>query len=135
MFALDVFRRGQLIERVREKNLVVDAGKAPMARLLGGTVTGNSVTTIGFGTSGTTPALGNTALTGAFTKALGTIDYPVAGQVRFAFSLLTSEANGLAILEFGLFTGAGALFARKTRTTALNKDVDLSLTGTWIITF
>jgi hypothetical protein len=87
------------------------------------------------GTNGTAPAGGNTSLTSPFTKVLAGITYPNTNQVEFDFTVLTSEANGMAILEFGLFTAGGVLYARKVRAAALNKASDLSFSGSWIITF
>lgn len=136
-FLLKVYRRGLIVPElcVDEPNLIVNGSKTAHAHLLGGDVTGRSVTTIGFGTSGTAPATGNTALTGAFTKAVDAVTYPDASSVTFAFSLGTTENNGMAILEFGLLTGGGALYARKVRSVALNKDSDLSFAGSWTIAF
>lgn len=135
VFELAIYRRGRLIQEVREHNLVVDNYKVTHARLIGGDVTNRSITTFGVGTNGTAPVAGNTALTGAFTKAIGSVTYPASNQVSFAFSLASGEANGMAILEFGLLTGGGLLYARKVRSVALNKESDISFTGTWTITF
>lgn len=138
---LDAYRGGELVERIElvehfeGENLIVDGSKQTHARLLGGDVTNRSVTQIGFGTNGTAPVGGNTALTSAYMKAIDAVSYPATNQVQFAFSLGSGEANGKAIMEFGLFTAAGVLYARKVRTAALNKDSDLSFTGTWTITF
>ena len=135
IFTLNIYRKGVLIEVYEDKNLVVDLSKQQLARLIGGDVTGRSLTKIGFGTSGTAPAVGNTALTGAYVNNLGAVTYPATNSVQYAFSLSTSEANGLSILEFGLFTTGNVLFARKTRTGAIVKDSDLSLAGSWRINF
>lgn len=135
LLILDVFRRGTLIEHFEQKNLIVDASKDVLAHLLGGSVTNRSVTQIGFGTNGTAPVGGNTALTGSYVKALDSVTYPSTGTVQFSFSLATGEANGMAILEFGLLTAGGTLIARRVRSAALNKDTDLTLNGTWQITF
>lgn len=135
IFSLEVWRRGELIEVYEDENLVVDASKQQLARLIGGDVANRSITKIGFGTSGTAPVGGNIGLTGAYVKALGTVTYPVAGSVQFAFTLGTTEANGLSIMEFGLFTAGDILFARKVRTGAIVKDSDLALAGTWQINF
>lgn len=132
---INVFKRGVLVETFDEQNLIVDGYKQTHARLLGGDVTNRSVTRFGVGTNGTAPAAGNTALTGAFTKAIDTVSYPAANQVKFDFSLSSAEANGMAILEFGLFTGGGVLYARRVRSSALNKDSDISISGSWTITF
>lgn len=134
-FRLHVWRRGVLIETVREPNLVVDNYKFLQARLLGGDVTNRSVTRFGVGTSGATPAGGNTALTAQFAKALDSVSYPAANQVSFNFSLGTAEANGKALLEFGLLTDDNTLYARKVRAVALDKTLDISFTGSWVITF
>lgn len=135
LFELRVFRRGALIEEWADRNLVVDNYKLTHARLLGGDVTNRSVTKISLGTNGTAPAAGNTAITSPFTKAVSSVTYPATNSVRFSFSILTSEANGMAILEFGLLTAGDLLYARKTRSAALNKESDISFTGTWTITF
>ena len=134
-FILNVFRRGELIEVFDEKNLIVTNSKQIHAKLLGGSVANQSVTQIGFGTNGTAPAAGNTGLTGTYLKAVDAVSYPATNQVQFNFSLSSSENNGMSILEFGLFTAGGALYARKVRSAPLNKDSDLSLSGSWIISF
>jgi hypothetical protein len=130
-----VMRNGEVIEEIDEQNLIVDVSKTIHSRLLGGSTTGKFVTTIGFGTSGTTPVAGNTTLTSAFTKALDSVTYPASNQVQFNFSLLSTEANGKDILEFGLLTGDSSLFARRVRTGVLSKQSDISLTGSWVITY
>jgi len=135
LFHLDIFRGGKLIEVFEEKNLIVDLSKQTHARLLGGDVTNRSVSKIGFGTNGTAPAAGNTVITGIFSKNVDSVTYPLTNQVTFAFSLAAGENNGMAIMEFGLLTTGNVLYARKTRALALNKDSDISLTGSWTITF
>lgn len=135
IFTLNIYRKGVLIEVYEDANLVVDLSKQQLARLIGGDVTNRSLTKIGFGTSGTAPAAGNTSLTGAYVNALGAVTYPATNSVQYAFMLGTSEANGLSIMEFGLFTTGDVLFARKTRSGAIVKDSDLSLAGTWRINF
>lgn len=132
---LEVYRRGELIEVFEEENLIVDGSKQTHARLLGGDVSNRSVTRFSVGTNGTAPAAGNTALTSPYTKAIDTVSYPATNQVQFAFSLGSGEANGKAIMEFGLLTAGGTLYARRVRASALNKDSDISLSGTWTITF
>lgn len=134
-FRLRIFRAGHLIEEMDEPNLVVGGASAIHALLLGGSFANNNVTQIGFGTSLLAPATGNTALTGAYTKALDSTAWPVAGQVQFNFSLGSTEANGVAIGEFGLFTAGGVLYARKVRSAALNKASDIALSGSWTISF
>ncbi len=131
----EVRRSGLIVEVVDDRNLVVDASKALLASLLGGAVTNKSVTQIGFGASGTAASAGDTGITGGLVKAIDAVAYPAAGAVRFDFSLGSAEANGVAILEFGLFSASNVLFARRVRATPLNKASDVTLTGSWTITF
>lgn len=134
-FSLNIFRKGELIEVYEDLNIVVDLSKQQLARLIGGDVTNRSLTKIGFGTSNTAPAAGNTALTDAYVKLLGSVTYPTTNSVEYAFTLGTTEANGKAIIEFGLYTAGDVLFARKVRGGVILKDSDLSLAGSWRITF
>lgn len=134
-FYLEVYRRGRLIEVIDEKNLIVANSKQIHARLLGGDVTNRSVTQISFGTNPAAPSTGNTVITDPYPKNVDLVTYPAANQVRFAFSLGTSEANGKAIAEFGLLTAGGVLYARKNRAAPLNKESDVTFSGTWTINF
>lgn len=133
--SFDVFHRGDLIEHFCEKNLIVDTSKTIHAHLLGGSVTGKSVTKIGFGTNGTAPVGGNAALTGVFSKNIALASYPLSNNVKFDFTLDSAENNGMSIMEFGLLTTDGSLYARKVRGSALVKTIDISIVGSWIITF
>ncbi|MDO3620239.1 hypothetical protein Q3O98_03915 [Ralstonia pseudosolanacearum] len=132
---LRVYRRGELVEVFEEKNLIVVGSQQAHAKLLGGDVAGQIVTTIGFDTNGTAPAFSNNALIGAYSNSVDTVSYPSSNQVQFAFSLGLGEANGMAISEFGLITAGGALYARKTRSTPLNKADDITMAGTWTVSF
>jgi len=141
VLAVSVFRHadplgpGVLIDAWEEKNLIVDGAKSVLASLLGGAVTGKSVTQIGFGTNGAAPVGSNTSLTGAFVKNTGAATYPAASQVRFPFTLATTEGNGLAIIEFGLLTTDSTLFSRRVRGAAIAKDNTISFSGNWTISF
>jgi hypothetical protein len=132
-----VFRNGIPVEDVEEHNLIVTVGRTQMARLLSGDLTGKQVTKIAFGTNGTAPALSDTIITNAFRKNLLGFTYPAAGQVRFNWNLSTAEANGMAILEFGLICEDLTLFSRRIRESGkpINKESDISLEGDWTIIF
>lgn len=134
-FLMKVWRRGVLIDQMDEKNLIVIGSQATHAHLLGGDVANRSITQISFGTGAVAPDFGNTTITAPYTKALDSVSYPAANQVAFAFSLGSGEDNGMAISEFGLLTAGNVLYARRTRTSALSKDADIALSGTWTITF
>jgi hypothetical protein len=129
-----VRRDGELIETVSDPNVIVELSRQIHAKLLGGAAN-QSVTRIGFGTSGAAASAGNTVLTNAFVKAIDSVTYPAANKVQFNFSLLSGEANGKLLMEFGLLTEGGVLYARRVRTTALSKETDVSLSGSWVITF
>jgi hypothetical protein len=125
----------KLIETFEDHNLIVNLGRASMAHLIAGDVTQRSMLSIAFGTNGVAPTVDDTDITNPFVKELGGATYPQAGQVRFAWNLTSSEANGKAIMEFGLLTADGNLFCRRTRATPINKESDISLEGTWTIIF
>jgi len=132
-----IYRNGMLVEEVSEENLIVNVGRAQMAKMLGGDFTNRNVNRVSFGTNGTEPALPDTAITNPHTKAIASIDYPGSGQVRFNWTLTTAEANGKAILEFGLLCADNTLFSRRVRESGkpIHKESDISLEGSWTIIF
>ena len=134
---LRIKRRGKIVEDWEDQNLVVDAGRGIMARLIGGE-TGLGVNRVGFGTSGTDPAPGDTMvnIVNAFLKPVAATSHPVITQTQFDFALLESEANGLSIKQFALVCADGTLFAHRTRGgKTIDKDSDLSIEGQWTIFF
>lgn len=128
-------KKGKIIERYFDKNLIVNLAKTTLASLIGGTggATKN-INTIAFGTNGTAPDVADTAITGAVTKGMSGITFPEFNSVLYSYSLGLTEGNGVAIAEFGLLSVDGTLFARKTRS-VINKTSDLQFTGTWKIIF
>lgn len=135
VFTLEIRRAdGALIERIEERNLIVNGAKNQLARLVAGDVPGRHITQIGFGIGTAAASPNDAALLGAYWKPVLSVSYPATGQVAFAWSLSTAEANGKAIAEFGLRCADGTLFARKVRA-PIHKSDDLSLTGTWTIVF
>ena len=139
VFKMNVYKgegsEKKLIETFEDNNLIVNLARTTMARLIAGDVANRSMKSISFGTNGNVPTVEDTEITNPYTKNLGGITYPAMGQVCFAWSLTPSEANGLAIMEFGLLTTDGNLFCRRTRTTPINKQSDISLEGIWTIIF
>jgi hypothetical protein len=129
-------KAGKIVERYSDKNLIVNVAKTSLARLLGGDGLNKNVSKIAFGTSATAPDVADTAITGAVVKAIsgGEITFPEYNSVLFSWTLGLSEANGLAIAEFGLLSNDNTLFARKVRS-VINKTSDLSFSGTWKIIF
>ncbi len=131
---LAIMQQNKIIEEYRDENMIMNVAKDALSRLIGGDGAGKVITQIGFGTNGAGPTPDDTALTGAFTKALSGHTYPQPGHVKFTFSLATTEANGMSIKEFGLICSDNTLFARKTRG-AIEKADDISLEGSWTIIF
>jgi hypothetical protein len=126
----------RLIEDFNDKNLIVNMAREQMAHLIAGdTVTNRRVARISFGVNGTGADVLDEAILNPFTKDVDGYEFPVRTQVRFNWLLSTSEANGMAIREFGLFMANNALFARRVRNTPLNKESDISLEGSWTIIF
>ena len=135
LFLLNVFRRGKLIEVFEEKNLIVNNSKQIHANLLGGNTANQSLTQIAYGTNSTAASATDTAITAPYYKPFDSVTYPASNQVQFNFSLGTTEDNGVTIWEFGLLTPTNVLYARKVRSAGLAKASDLSLTGSWTISF
>jgi hypothetical protein len=135
VFNLRIYRHGKLVETYRDNNLIVDNAREVAARLISGAGAGRNITSIAFGASGSTPQPGDTAITEAYTKGVESVSYPAAGHAEFRWNLLTAEANGLDIFEFGLICGDGTLYARKVRDRAFPKNADFALEGEWIIIF
>ena len=125
---------GCLLESYEADNLIVNGGRSAIASLIGAATATKDVTQIAFGTNGSNPVLTDTAITGAFTKAVGAVTYPATGQVRFAWSLELAESNGVTIREYGLLCQDNTLFARKVRAD-ISKTSDVRLEGTWTIIF
>ena len=132
---VNVYKAGVLIDSWEDHNLIVNGAKIAAAHFFGGDGTDKEIAEIGFGTSGTAAAVTDTALTNPFTKDIDSIAYPADGQVKALWTLAESEDNGVAIMEFGLFAEDGTLLARKVRTTAINKESDISLDGSWTFVF
>ena len=89
-FRLRIYRKGVLIEEQHDPNMIMNVAKDAMAKLIGGSGAGKTITKIGFGTNATVPTPADTALTASFSKLVAGATYPVLGQVAFAWSLGTS---------------------------------------------
>lgn len=136
LFYLEVIcaKTGKIIETYQDNNLVVNGGRTAVVTLLGAATSGKQLTKLSVGTNGTAPVGTDSAITGAFTKNLGTVSYPTISSVKFDFQLGATDANGIAIREFGIVCADNTLFARKTRE-LINKNSDIILNGSWTISF
>jgi hypothetical protein len=143
MLNYKVFKNGVLIEDVKGANLILNGARNQMARLIAGDFSDRNITKIAVGVNGTPPAVTNETLTGTFMKDIDGYSFPAIGQVQFDWSLETTEANGMSILEFGLMSEDGTLFSRRIRedkdgnpiNKPINKEDDISVIGQWIIIF
>jgi hypothetical protein len=132
-----------LVEEFRSANKIVNGAKKQMAHLVAGESEGFKIVKIGFGTDGTKEAAEDTGLENAFVKEVAGYSFPADGKVIFTVILERDEANGLAIMEAGLFCEDGTLFARDRREDAdsgeplppLVKSSDFSIEAEWEITF
>jgi len=131
-----------LIEEFTDQNVIVNLARDQMARLVAGEFSDRHITKIGFGVDNTKPTVTDTELTDAFIKALDGYEFPGMGRVQFDWELATTEGNGMAISEFGLYCEDGTLFARRRREKTdgspadpIPKENDISLEGTWTIIF
>ena len=131
---IEVWEGDTLREVIKENNLVVTLGKTNIAQLLGGHASGKKIEKIGIGTSSANATVSNTALTGAFIKAIDTVTYPDSQSVQFNFDIDNDEGNGITIREFGLYNSNNVLCARKVRTGEIAKSNLIRLVGSWKIT-
>jgi len=100
-----LYTRGRLIWERR--NLFVNSGLAPLANLIAGVTSGQSVSAMGFGSGATAPTAGDMGLSAspAYYNAIGGYSFPSSGSVQFNYSLQLSDygAAGMTIQELGLF--------------------------------
>jgi len=125
----------ELVDEFIEKNLIVNGARNQMARLIAGEFAGRSIAKIAFGTGNAAPAVEDVGLTGAFVKDVSGFAFPSMGQVTISWELLTTENNGMAILEFGLVCDDDTLFSRRVRANPIHKESDISIEGLWTIIF
>lgn len=134
-------RFGNIKDDRHIKNLVVDAGKAEIAALLGGVAGGVAFGYIAIGTGTTGPAAGNTALEAEITTGGGERGASSNSQVTTTVTDDTLQAEktftftaGFAVTEAGLLNAAAAgdMCSRQTFA-ASNVASSDTLTVTWKI--
>jgi len=143
-----VFKKGVAVEKFEDNNLIVDGARYQMARLVAGDFKSRNIDRIAVGTNGDVPVVTDTEITAPFIKAVDGFDFeadavegfegfyiPEDGFVQIRWKLLTSEANGKEIREFGLLTADDTLFARRVRDKPILKESDISIDGQWILIF
>lgn len=130
--AVKVYNGKRIIQRFSEKNLVVQAGKTNITKLLAGAA-GERIAKIAIGTSAAPATVDDTEITDAFIKNIAQWSFPDAQTVQFNFDILNAEGNGIVIREFGLLTTTNKLFARKIRTGEIEKTSAIRIVGSWTI--
>lgn len=135
---------GALRERHVVHNLITNAGKSLLARLLGGKTNGAIGLAIGVGSGTAAPALENTALGGKLgeAKAEMTDPFVITGQVRVNVKSTIADGgtadNPLPLTEAGILVRVGAeepvLFNRVTFP-VINKGPNMSLLLSWDLNF
>lgn len=137
---LEIRKNGKTIKTIEGENTVVSLGRQAVAQLLGGDVTDNSVTYFKAGTStaSTTVSMSDLGtpvnIDADQVKPIDSVTYPSQTSVRFNFTIGTSEANGNALSELGLFTDNDDMVARKVFP-AIDKTSDIEIVGLWTILF
>lgn len=114
-------------------NHIVATGYAAAAEALAG-IEGARIARVGVGTSGTEPTDADMQITDAVIVDIQSVEHPAPATVRFNFTFGYSDAVGMAIREFGLYTADGRLFSRKVRE-PIEKTQYMSLVGAWDIHF
>ncbi len=131
-----VKRGGVVVLHDTDDNLILNAARSNMAKLLAGQGENLSITHIGVGTNGDAPSPDDVRLTDEFVKPITSFSFPTSTSVRFDFVVQEHEANGLAIREFGLRAQDGSYFARRTRNgKVIEKEDDMEIYGYWTIMF
>ena len=132
-FHIDVVKGGKVVEEISDHNLVVDVARQRLAELSAGTSTAY-ITQIGCGSGSAPEAAEDTELV---EQQL----FPLTGvtveerDAKFSFTIDNSQANGLAIREFGLFCSDGLMFTHRVRDGVIEKKSDIQLKGCWILHF
>lgn len=126
-------QHGNVLEEVNVKNLVVDAGKALIAKLVTGTAA-TAVTHMALGTSSTAAAAGQTTLVAEAGRVSMTTKTASANVMSFIGIFPAGTGTG-TLQEAGLFnaSSAGDMMCR-TVFSSITKGVNDSISITWTIT-
>ena len=121
----------EIINEFRQSNLIVNTGYTAAAQSLAG-VSGAAIVNVQVGTSTTTTAPTDTAITNAVQVPVVSVEYPDFA-VRFNFQINANQANGMSIAEWGLITADGRLFSRLVRDEIIAKTDAIEILGAWTI--
>lgn len=139
-FRVEVIKGGKVVEVVEDHNMVVYNGRVRLAELLSGNSSAG-VTQIGVGSGTTAEASTDEELQGQqlFPLTAMTVN---GRNAKFDFEIGETQANGLAITEFGLFCSDGKMFSHRVRrrsdngqAAVIEKQDDIIIKGYWVIHF
>ena len=134
---LEVYRGNQMIDKIDDHNLVVDAGRKRLAELAAGKVGSYAesyITHIGLGSGNTVESVNDTALVNQQLFPLTSVE--INGRdVQCNFFIANNEAVDLSIHELGLFCADGTMFSHRVRQGIIEKYEDIELKGYWILHF
>lgn len=135
-------REGAVVRRIAVRNTITYNGRNAFLYLLAQTVgvPGDwRLATLGPGTNGTPPTVGDLSLgaplgpSDQITLTPGNITLsPASGELVITGTLDTTQGNGSTLREAGLILANGQLFARQVHPAVL-KDALLTITYTWRI--
>lgn len=133
---ITIRNKGQIVEVIEQKNLVMREGKTILAKRLAGAYATSMIDRISFGTSATAAADTQTALQGTeVTPAAAiTITYPAYNSVMFSNTLLGNEGGTNTFQEIGLFAQDEKMFSRIV-IAPITKAADRSIEVDWTISF
>lgn len=130
-FSLVVRQHGLVVMRFEAPNLVVNGAATALAKQLAGLTT---IDRIGIGDDGSAPTVGDTTLTGDYTRQITDIDAST-NEVRFNWVIPANEgpSTPMAVREFGLLAADGTLVARRILNNPVTKsDANgIELSGQW----
>lgn len=124
---------GKIICGFSMHNVITNNG---IKKLLQFITTGASsaIAKISFGTSNTTPAETDLAITNAYTIDVSSASYDEEKkECKFTFVLEMNEDNGVTIREAGLVCADGTLFARRVFPLEIEKSENVTVEGYWTI--
>lgn len=128
---LCIKKNGKVIHEEDDHNLIVTAGRAKLARLMGGGYNGH-ISQVGIGEGTAAASESDTGLTNGVRVDIESVTYS-GTSVKFNFCIGTGQGNGLNVREFGLFFADGTIFSRRVRASAIGKESDIEITGYWEI--
>ena len=134
---LDIFKtidgKKVKIDEIDEANLITLSGKQVMAYLMAGEPGTHKVSKFGIGTGDSFPDDYDSGLTNAYIRNTTGYYFLEPTVVQWYLAIEAHEAVGLVVTEFGLYSEAEQLFARKIRTPGIIKDASISMIGAWTV--